>query len=223
MYKQVQNFTGVFFQELVELINKVHKNYTNLISTKNEYINYIYEMVDILDAFKNQTIKYLDDIENELTTISTFQIDFLYDIIDSLYECKFVFKNFNNNLFKAIEKGIITLKYDIKDYIDEIIGDLLYITDFLSVNINKNEILINAFDEQTRKEITKKLRDFRDIILTIMDIFINNINTDYNKEMSTTNKKSVKYYSENKVTQFVNEIENQSNEIINQIKLKINN
>ena len=27
MYKQVQNFTGVFFQELVELINKVHKNY----------------------------------------------------------------------------------------------------------------------------------------------------------------------------------------------------
>jgi len=237
MYKQVQNFTGVFFQELVELINKVHKNYTNIlnnvklnkyetlnqiiISTKNEYINYVYDMVDILGGFKNQTIKYLDDIENELTSISSFQIDFLYDIIDSIYECKFVFKNFNNNLFKAIEKGILTFKYDIRDYIDEIIGDLLYITDFLSVNINKNEILKNAFDEKTREEITKKLRDFRNIILTIMDIFINNIHTDYEKEMSITNKKSVKYYSENKVTQFVNEIENQSNEIINQIKLKI--
>ena len=237
MYKQVQNFTGVFFQELVELINKVHKNYTNIlnnvklnkyetlnqiiISTKNEYINYVYDMVDILGGFKNQTIKYLDDIENELTSISSFKVDFLYDIIDSIYECKFVFKNFNNNLFKAIEKGIITFKYDIRDFIDEIIGDLLYITDFLSVNINKNEILKNAFDEQTRKELTKKLRDFRDIILTIMDIFVNNIYSDYDKEMSIENKKSVKYYSENKVIQFVNEIENQSDEIIKKIKLKI--
>ena len=237
MYEQVQNFTGVFFQELVELINKVHKNYTNilnnaklnkyetlnqiLISTKNEYIKYIYDMIDILGGFKNQTLKFLDDIENELTSITSFKVDFLYDIIDSIYECKFIFKNFNNNLFKAIEKGIITFKYDIKDYIDEIIGDLLYITDFLSVNINKNEILKNALDEQTRKEVTKKLREFRDIILTIMDIIINNINLDYETEMSITNKKSVKYYSENKVIQYANEIDYESNEIIKQIKLKI--
>ena len=237
MYNQVQNFTGVFFQELVELINRVHKNYTNilnnvklnkyetlnqiLISTKNEYINYIYDMADILGGFKNQTLKFLDDIENELISISSFKVDFLYDIIDSIYECKFIFKNFNNNLFKAIEKGIIIFNYDIKECIDEIIGDLLYTTDFLSVNINKNEILINAFNEQTRKEITKKLRDFRDIILTIMDIFINNIYLDYGKEMSITNPKSVKYYSENKALQFINEVENESNEIIKQIKLKI--
>ena len=118
MYNQVQNFTGVFFQELVELINKVHKNYTNilnnvklnkyeilnhiLISTKNEYINYIYDMVDILGGFKNQTLKYLDDIKNELTSISSFKVDFLYDIIDSIYECKFIFKNFNNRVILII-------------------------------------------------------------------------------------------------------------------------
>ena len=54
-----------------------------------------------------------------------------------------------------------------------------------------------------------------------MDIFINNIYSDYDKEMSITNKKSVKYYSEKKAIQFVDEIENESNEIIKQIKLKI--
>ena len=97
MYKQVQNFTGVFFQELVDLIYEVHENYTNILSnvklnkyealnqililTKNEYINYIYDMVDILGGFKNQTLQFLDDIENELTSISSFKVDFLYDII----------------------------------------------------------------------------------------------------------------------------------------------
>ena len=83
----------------------------------------------------------MNDIENELNNINDFQIDIFYDIIDLLYEAKKILKEFNKNLFKSIEKGIITFKYDIKDYIDEIIGDLLYITDFLSININKNEIL----------------------------------------------------------------------------------
>ena len=84
-------------------------------------------MIDILGGFKNQTLKFLDDIKNELISISSFKIYFLYDIIDSKYECKFIFKNFNNNLFKAIEKGIITFKYDIKDYIDEIFYLLILI------------------------------------------------------------------------------------------------
>ena len=112
MYKQDQNFTGVFFQELVELINKVHKNYTNILNNSklNKYetlnqiliskknINYTYDIVDILGGFKNQTLKFLDDINNELTSISSFKIDFLYDIIDSIYECKFIFKNYNNRV-----------------------------------------------------------------------------------------------------------------------------
>ena len=92
-------------------------------------------MIDILSNFENQTLIFLDDIAKELQYIFSFQIDILYDIIDAIYDCKLIFKEFNRNLFKAIEKGIITFKYDIKDYIEEIIGDLLYTTDFLSVNI----------------------------------------------------------------------------------------
>ena len=237
MYIQVKNFSGLFFNELIELINKVHINYTKILNdvklnkfeeinqiriiTKMEYINYINRMIDILADFENKTLIFLYDIEDELKYIASFQIDVLYDIIDSIYDCKLIFKEFNRNLFKAIEKGIITFKYDIKDYIDEIIGDLLYITDFLSININKNEILINAYDEETRKEISKKLREFRDIILTIMDFLINNINSDYENEMSINNKDSIKYISENKAMNFLNNIEEKSNEIINEIKLKI--
>ena len=237
MYDQVKNFTGEFFNELILLINNVHKNYTNILNnvkinkyeeinqirivTKNEYINYINNMIDKLSNFKNQTLIFLDNIEKELQFIVSFQIDILYDIIDAIYDCKLIFKEFNRNLFKAIEKGIITFKYDIKDYIEEIIGDLLYTTDFLSVNINKNEILKKAFDEQTRKDITEKLRDFRNIILTIMDVLINNIYYDYDNEMSMNNKNSIKYFSESKALYFLNEIEDKSNDIIRNIKQKI--
>ena len=151
MYQQVQNFTGDFFYELIRLINNVFENYTILLRnielekyeviiqirkiTKEEYINYIYNMVELLEIFENNTLTFLEDIENELDKINNFQIDVLYDIIDQINESKIIFKQFNKNLFKSIEKGIITFKYDINDYIDLIIGDLLYITDFLSVNI----------------------------------------------------------------------------------------
>ena len=67
-------------------------------------------------------------------------MNLLYDIIDQIYESKLIFKKFNRNLFNSIEKGILTFKCDINDCIDIIIGQLLYITDFLGVNINKNEI-----------------------------------------------------------------------------------
>ena len=77
------------------------------------------------------------------------------------------------------------------------------------------------YDEETRKDISKKLREFRDIILTIMDFLINNINSDYENEMSINNKDSIKYISENKAMNLLNNIEEKSNEIINEIKLKI--
>ena len=101
-----------------------------------------------MENFENKTLKFLDDIDNELNNIEDFQIDILYDIKEQIYESKQIFKTFNRNLFKSIEKGILTFKCDINDYIDLIIGDLLYITDFLAVNINKNELIIKAIPEK---------------------------------------------------------------------------
>ena len=65
-----------------------------------------------------------------------------------------------------------------------IIGELLYITDFLSVNLNKNEILRNAIEESQRNITIHKLREFRDIISVIMDLLIKKLYTDYDDEMS---------------------------------------
>ena len=156
MYNQVQNFSGQFFYELIVLINRTHYNYTIILGdvkneqydfinkirniTKKEYIGYIYSMLELLENFENKTLIFLEGVENELKYIDDFQIDLLYDIIDQLYECKQIFLKFNRNLFKSIEKGILTFKCDINDYIDSIIGQLLYITEFLAVNINKNDI-----------------------------------------------------------------------------------
>ena len=209
LYNQVQNFSGEFFNELIDLINRVYHNYTIILTkvrndkydfinrirnvTKDEYINYIYDMLDILENFENKTLKFLDDIDNELDNIDDFQIDLLYDITEQIYESELIFSKFNRNLFNSIEKGILTFKYDINDHIDNIIGELLYVTDFLSVNINKNEILIRALDENIRNDVSIKLKDFRNMILIIMEFLNKNINDDYENEMNIENKKSIKY------------------------------
>ena len=52
-----------------------------------------------------------------------------------------IFKEFIKKLFEAVDKGVTNFKYDLNTFIEEIIGELLYLTDFLSVNFNKNEIL----------------------------------------------------------------------------------
>ena len=188
MYNNVQNFSGNFFKELINLINNVYDNYSMILIstqenkydiinkikeiTKDEYINYIYNTLNNLEIFKNNTLIYLENIENELENITDFQIDLLYDIKNNLYEANLIFKQFNVNLFKSIEKGIITLKYDIEEYIEEIIGDLINITDFLAVNINKNEILKNAIEDSLREETKTKIKNLRNIILRIIDIMI---------------------------------------------------
>jgi len=239
MYNQVQNFSGQFFYELIDLINRTYYNFTIILEdvkneeydfinkirniTKEEYINYIYNMVELLEIFENKSLTFLDDIENELEHIDDFQIDLLYDITDQIYESKLIFMKFNRNLFKSIEKGILTFKCDINDYIDSIIGQLLYITDFLAVNINKNDILSKAIDEDTRKDISIKLKDFRNIIINIMDILTSNINDDFEKEMNIENNQSIKYISNERAFELLYNVENKSKETIDKIKSYIDN
>ena len=239
MYNQVQNFTGEFFYELIRLINEVYDNYTQILNnaelgkyeainqirkvTKDEYINYIYNMLEILENFENKTLIFLDEIKNEINNINNFLVDILYDIVDQIKLSKIIFKQFNKNLFKSIEKGILTFKYDVLDYIDLIIGDLLYITDFLSININKNEIIIKAIDLNTRNEVTPKLKNFRNMIIYLMDSIIININNDYEQNMDLNNINSIKYYSYQKAQFFMNDTEQNSDKVINDIKKLINN
>ena len=239
MYHQLQNFSGEFFYELIRLINNVYDNFTIILNNvelnkydeflririiiKEEYINYIYHMVDLLEIFENNTLTFLINIENELNNINDFQVDILYDIIDQLYESKSIFKQFNKNLFKSIEKGILTLKYDIKDYIDIIIGELLYITDFLSVNINKNEMIVKAIDINTRNDVTSKLKNFKNMVIYMMDLLIENINNDYENEMDLNYNKSIKYYSYFKAQKFIENTEEKSDKVISDIKGNINN
>ena len=239
MYDQVNNLGGNIFNELIKLIDEVYDNYTELLSmtkmkkyneiniikniTKEEYLNYIYKMLNILANFYNKTLIFLENITEELKNINDFQIDILYDIIENLYESKLIFKYFNPNLFKSIEKGIIKFKYELNEFIEKLIGDLLYITDFLAININKNEILVNSINEGIRNEVKLKLKNFRNIILEIIDIIINDINQDYQKEMNNNNNQSIYSYSNQKTLEYLNLIENKSNKVINTIKKGINN
>ena len=180
-------------------------------------------MLDNLEIFQNNTLIFLENVQKEIAKINDFQIDSLYDLVDQIYNAKAIFNNYNKNLFKAIEKGIITFRYDIRDYIDDIIGDLLYLTDFLSVNINQNEILVQAIDSNKREKVTEKLKNFRNIVYEIMDLLMTNINKDYEDKMSIENKNSIKNYSYEKANKFLYNIEKESDITIKNVKKKIKN
>ncbi len=95
-------------------------------------------------------MNYLNDLEELIKDILNFQIDILYDIIDNIEEAKNIFKNFCFLLFDSISKGIKTFKNDLNNYFDEMIGELLYITEFISYGVENNDILRNSLDSETR-------------------------------------------------------------------------
>ena len=237
LYQQVKNFSGNFFNELIELIERVYDNYTIILNqtenneydilnkirnvTKSEYTNYINNMSDLIIEFKNDTLLFLINIKQEVDHIETFQLDVLYDIIDVIYDSKLVFKEFIKKLFKAVDRGITTFKYDLRDYMEEKIGELLYLTDFLSINLNKNEILKNAIDFEIRQNITIKLKNFRNIILRIEEILNDNIIKDYEEEMRSDNENSIKYEKEFIIQNCIEDIDNKTEILIEEIKEKI--
>ena len=121
LYDQVKNFTGEFFNELIDLIEKVYDNYTIILNqtendefeilnnirneTKNEYINYINNMADNILIFKNDTLIFLNNILIEVDEIHDFQLDVLYDIIDVIYDGKFLknlLKNYSRPWIKEL-------------------------------------------------------------------------------------------------------------------------
>ena len=238
MYSKVKNFTSDLFLELIHLIKNAHYNYTLILKnirddkydifneireiTKNEYIKYINNMTNILEQFYIDTLMFLNDTKNELQYINDFQIDVLYDIIDSINDCIDLFEQYNKKLFLSIEKGINNFKSELDLFIENLIGELLYITDFLSVNLNKNEIISNSLDEKTRSEAVDLLKDFRYIINIIVDLLINDIHNDYKAEISIDNKNSIKNKTNEKVEQYISIIRNTSKDLINEIKKNIN-
>ena len=119
-------------------------------------------------------------------------------------------KDFIKKLFKAVDRGVTLFKYDLTDFMEEIIGELLYLTDFLSININKNEILKNAIELEKRENVTIKLKNFRNIILRIIEILNNNIINDYDAEIFLNNENSVKYNKEFIIQKYIDEIDNNS-------------
>ena len=238
IYDQMTFSTTNYFTDLINIIKEMHNKFSLILNdaktnkyekfneirkiTKEEYITYIENITYILENFYNNTLDYINDIGNELKNINNFQIDALFDIIDSINDCKEIMENFNFRLFDSIERGIIQFKYDLNEYFEIVIGSLLYVTEFLSVNINKNEILKKSIDEQKRNEVQILLKDFRYIINQIIDLLLNNIHTDYEFEFSENIQNSIKYKNIHKINDYLFLINNNSSELINDIKRKIN-
>ena len=237
MHEQIKNFTTEIFTEFINIIRNAYGNYTEILDdiidnkhevfneiriiTKNEYINFINKSLLLVEVFNNKTYDFLLEVKEEVGRIDNFQLDLLYDLIDIIYETKKIFKDFNKNLFLAIEKGIKKFRYNLNDFVYEMMGDLLYLVDFLSVNLNKNDILKNGMDSETREEITIKLINMRNIINFITETLLNNIDNDYKQEMNEDNINSIKVVSEEKLKKYLYELEVNSMNIIEDIKNKI--
>ena len=237
MYEKIKNFTSDIFQEFINIIRNASSNFTEILDdvrmnkhevfneiriiTKNEYISFINKMLLLVEDFNNKTCIFLLKVKEEVAKIENFQLDILYDLIDIIYETKKIFKDFNKNLFFAIEKGIKVFRFDFQDFIYEMMGDLLYLVDFLSINLNKNDILKNAMDIETREDLILKLKNMRNIINIIKETLLQNIDNDYKEEMDEKNINSIRIYSEEKLKEYLNELEEKSMKIIEDIKNKI--
>ena len=238
IYDEMAFSTTNCFTDLINIIKEMHNKYSLILNnaktnkyekfieirqiTKDEYIIYIQNITYILENFYNNTLDYIKDIENELNKIDNFQIDVLFDIIDSINDCKEILENFNYKLFDTIERGIIQFKSELTEYFEIAIGSLLYVTEFLSVNINKNGILKKSIEERKRNEVQILLKDFRYIINQIIDLLINNIHADYEFEFSENKPDSIKYKNIHKINDYLFIINNNSSKLINDIKSKIN-
>ena len=66
------------------------------------------------------------------------------------------------------------------------------------------------------------LKDFRDIINIIVDLLIDNIQKDYESEISLDNDYNIKFKSMEKIEQYISEIKSTSNDLIFEIKKNIN-
>jgi len=237
MYNEAKTFTSNLFGDLILLIDTSHKNYTllqtkikndNLNSfkqikeaIKKEYIEYIYSSINKLEIFSNKTLEYLRNLENITKSITSFSIGDLYDIIDNSEESKIIFKNFCYLLFNSISKGINTFKKDLDNHIEETMGELLYILDFISNGLKNDNLLMNAIVEKSRNSLISKLKDFRNIINIIINSLIEDISKDYFYEILNSNPKSEKFIIEKKSLQLLANIQNNSYNLISSIKLKI--
>jgi len=72
LYLQVSYFSGEVFSEFILLINRVYDNFTIILDnainegyefinkivniTRNSYVDYIYNMIDVMEKFQNKTI-----------------------------------------------------------------------------------------------------------------------------------------------------------------------
>ena len=232
LYESIKNFTTDTFIELINTIVKSHDNYTALLNRvkkgeevsineiineiQEQYFSFIEEMTNNLEQFYNQSIKYLEDIQGLIT--ENFQIDILYDIKDNVIKAKKVFTKFVDLLFKAIEKGMSKFQYNLQEYIQNLIGDLLYNSQFIAESLNENEILRNAISERDRNSIIIKLKDFTRIVNEITNYLYGRINDDYEANFSNDNPNSVKISVINKVNNLSEKFEKESNDLINKIK-----
>ena len=237
MYDAVNNFTSNLFGDFLLLINESHSNYTLILNdtendkletfkkireiTKNKYIEYINSTINNLDIFSNNTLNYLNDLEELIKDILNFQIDILYDIIDNIEEAKKIFKNFCFLLFNSITKGINIFKYDLSEHLDEMIGEFIYITEFVAYGLENDDLLRNSLNEETRIITISQLKDFKNIINIIINNLIEGIFNDYNNEMLNSNPQGIKFLTEIKTSQLFKEFEKNSSDLITSIKLKI--
>jgi len=237
LYHQISSFSSDTFKELLILINNAYSKYLKILedvkigqynvfkiirdSIRNDYIEFIKIMNNLLIKFCSDTILFLDNIQIEMSKIEDFTIDFFYDIIDAINDGKMILNEFTLKLFTSVEKGFLILKKNINNNAEKNIGELLYITDFLSINLNKNELLKKSFEDDVRKELSFKLDEFRNIVNFIINLLIDNINIDYSKEISDNNSNGIKLITNKLVFKNLDIIQNKENEFIKASEKKI--
>jgi len=86
-------------------------------------------------------IRLLSKLKIIIKNNSNFKLDLLFDIIYNNEESKKIYKKFILSLFVSF------IKYNLDKHIEEILDEILFIAEFISLGLKNNEILKSILEQ----------------------------------------------------------------------------
>ena len=197
------------------LLNQELNNIQINEETKNEFNNYIEEMINTIKFLHDNIIKFIDDIKLNLNAFNekTLDISLYYSIIEEIDLCSNVYSlldmtNINNAILK--EKEDFNLYYINEIFYIEI-EEILNKFEFIAKRLQFNETLIESINETSRKDMINKLNSFR--------IKISNIISSIQKNINNTYANILNEFTLDTITNYKNEFNTKKNELIKELNI----
>ncbi len=195
-------------EEIKEMLNDIRNQYKKIIDNAKEFATNI----------QNIGLKFINDIKKEIEDLKEFDLSLMYAIYDQLIRPVEFLNKYERNIFNAIKKGINNAITFLIDLQNKLIGNQLERLESIVRGLLSSPILKAGVDLLSRLNIKNIISSLIDEVNghisiikdKIYDNYLQDIN-DVGKQLSINLEKNISFFT------------NKSNELIKDIKSKIDN